>query len=195
MGGTLIVWTYEKKLEFPVHITKKNLAFAKQLITAIGGPGGEMASAVRYLMQAPTMPDKIGQNLLLEIGTEEFAHIEILIAMLKGLTKGATIEEIKKYGFESYYADHGLGIYPTDASGNPFTVTLIASSGDPITDLNEDLAAEAKARGGYEHLMDLTDDAEILAPLSFLRQREIIHYQRFAEALKHYQEMFKQYQG
>lgn len=189
------MWTYEKKLEFPVHITKKNLAFAKQLITAIGGPGGEMASAVRYLMQAPTMPDKIGQNLLLEIGTEEFAHVEILVAMLKGLTKDATIDEIKKYGFESYYTDHGLGIYPTDASGNPFTVAYIASSGDPITDLNEDMAAEAKARAGYEHLMDLTDDAEILAPLSFLRQREIIHYQRFAEALKHYQEMFKQYQG
>ncbi len=185
------MWTYEKKLEFPVHITKKNLAFAKQLITAIGGPGGEMASAVRYLMQAPTMPDKIGQNLLLEIGTEEFAHVEILVAMLKGLTKDATIDEIKKYGFESYYTDHGLGIYPTDASGNPFTVAYIASSGDPITDLNEDMAAEAKARAGYEHLMDLTDDAEILAPLSFLRQREIIHYQRFAEALKHYQEMFK----
>lgn len=195
MGGTIVVWTYEKKLEFPVHITKKNLAFAKQLITAIGGPGGEMASAVRYLMQAPTMPDKIGQNLLLEIGTEEFAHVEILVAMLKGLTKDATIDEIKKYGFESYYTDHGLGIYPTDASGNPFTVAYIASSGDPITDLNEDMAAEAKARAGYEHLMDLTDDAEILAPLSFLRQREIIHYQRFAEALKHYQEMFKQYQG
>ena len=193
--GTIVVWTYEKKLEFPVHITKKNLAFAKQLITAIGGPGGEMASAVRYLMQAPTMPDKIGQNLLLEIGTEEFAHVEILVAMLKGLTKDATIDEIKKYGFESYYTDHGLGIYPTDASGNPFTVAYIASSGDPITDLNEDMAAEAKARAGYEHLMDLTDDAEILAPLSFLRQREIIHYQRFAEALKHYQEMFKQYQG
>ncbi len=189
------MWTYEKKLEFPVHITKKNLGFAKQLITAIGGPGGEMASAVRYLMQAPTMPDKIGQNLLLEIGTEEFAHVEILVAMLKGLTKDATIDEIKKYGFESYYTDHGLGIYPTDASGNPFTVAYIASSGDPITDLNENMAAEAKARAGYEHLMDLTDDAEILAPLSFLRQREIIHYQRFAEALKHYQEIFKQYQG
>lgn len=194
MGGTKIMWTYEKKLEFPVSISKKNLAFAKQLITAIGGPGGELAAAVRYLMQAPTMPDKIGQNLLVEIATEEFAHIEILMAMFKGLTEGATIDEIKKYGFESYYTDHGLGVYPVDASGNPFSVTLLASTGNPITDLNEDLAAEAKARAGYENLMNLTDDEEILAPLSFLRQREIVHYQRFAEALKHYQEKFKQYQ-
>ncbi len=188
------MWTYEKKLEFPVAITKKNLGFAKELITAIGGPGGELAAAIRYLLQAPTMPDKIGQNLLVEIGTEELAHVEILVAMMKGLTQGATLDEIKKSGFEGVYADHGLGIYPTDASGNPFTVRLLASTGDAIADLNEDLAAEAKARAGYEHLMDLTDDEEILAPLSFLRQREIIHYQRFAEALKHYQEKFKQYQ-
>lgn len=188
------MWSYEKKLEFPVSISKKNLAFAKQLITAIGGPGGELAAAVRYLMQAPTMPDKIGQNLLVEIATEEFAHIEILMAMFKGLTEGATIDEIKKYGFESYYTDHGLGVYPVDASGNPFSVTFLASTGNPITDLNEDLAAEAKARAGYENLMNLTDDEEILAPLSFLRQREIIHYQRFAEALNHYQNKFKQYQ-
>lgn len=188
------MWNYEKKLEFPVHITKRNLGFAKQLITAIGGPAGELASGIRYLLQAPTMPDKIGQNLLVEIGTEELAHVEILVAMLKGLTDGATIEEIKKHGFESYYTDHGLGIYPTDASGNPFDVKYLVSSGNPITDLNEDIAAESKARAGYENLMDLTDDEEILAPLSFLRQREIVHYQRFAEALKHYQEMFKQYQ-
>ena len=189
------MWTYEKKLEFPVHISKRNLAFAKELITAIGGPGGELASGIRYLVQAPTMPDKIGQNLLVEIATEELAHVEILMAMMKGLTEGATIDEIKKYGFEAMYTDHGLGIYPTDACGNPFTVSFIASTGSPIVDLNEDMAAEAKARAGYEHLMDLTDDPDILAPLSFLRQREIIHYQRFAEALKHYQEMFKEYQG
>ena len=189
------MWTYEKKLEFPVHISKPNLWFAKELVTAIGGPGGELAAATRYLLQAPTMPDKIGQNLLVEIGTEELAHVEILVAMLKGLTQGATIEEVKKNGFEAHYTDHGLGIFPTDASGNPFTVSYIASTGNPVSDLNEDLAAEAKARAGYEHLMDLTDDPEILAPLSFLRQREIIHYQRFAEALKHYQDLLKEYQG
>ena len=188
------MWTYEKKLEFPVCITKKNLWFAKELITAIGGPAGELAAAIRYLFQAPTMPDKVGQNLLLEIGTEEFAHVEILVAMIKGLTQGATIDEIKKYGFEGVYVDHGLGVFPTDGTGNPFTVTLLNSTGDPIADLNEDLAAESKARAGYEHLMDLTDDEEILAPLSFLRQREIVHYQRFAEALKYYQDKLNVYQ-
>ena len=180
------MWTYEKRLEFPVNITKKNLWFAKEMISAIGGPGGELAAATRYLLQAPTMPDKIGQNLLVEIATEEFAHVEILMAMFKQLTAGATIEEIKEAGFECHYTDHGLGIYPTDALGNPFTAAFIGITGNPIVDLNEDLAAEAKAKAGYENLMNLTNDEEILAPLSFLRQREIVHYQRFAEALKHY---------
>ncbi len=182
------MWTYEKKLEFPVHISKRNLKFAKNMITTIGGAAGELASGVRYLMQAPTMPDKVGQNLLFEIATEEFAHVEILIAMIKGLTDGATIDEIKQNGFETNYIEHGLGLYPSDSFGNPFTTSYIASTGDVISDLNENMAAEQKARAGYEHLMDLTDDPEILAPLSFLRQREIVHYQRFAEALKYYQE-------
>ena len=188
------MWEYKKHLEFPVSISKRNLAFAKEMITAIGGPAGELAACIRYFMQAPTMPDKIGQNLLMEIATEEMAHVEILMAMMKGLTAGATIKEIKENGFECVYADHGLGIYPTDAGNNPFDVKFIASTGDPIADLNEDLAAESKARAGYEHLMNLTDDPEILGPLSFLRQREIIHYQRFAEALKHYQDKLNVYQ-
>ncbi len=188
------MWEYKKHLEFPVSVSKKNLGFAKEVITAIGGPAGELASGVRYLMQAPTMPDKVGQNLLVEIATEELAHVEILMALIKGLTEGATKEEIKEAGFECNYVEHGLGIYPSDSFGNPFTAAYIASTGDPITDLNENMAAESKARASYEHLMDLTDDPEILGPLSFLRQREIVHYQRFAEALKHYQEMFKVYQ-
>ena len=188
------MWEYKKHLEYPVSISKKNLEFAKELITAIGGPAGELAAFVRYYMQAPTMPDKVGQNLLVSIATEELAHVEILVAMMKGLTKDATIDEIKRAGFDPIYADHGLGIYPTDATGNPFKVEYIASTGDPITDLNEDMAAESKARASYEHLMDLTDDPEILGPLSFLRQRERVHYQRFAEALKHYQELLKVYQ-
>ena len=188
------MWEYKKHLEYPVSISKKNLKFAKEMITAIGGPAGELAAFVRYFMQAPTMPDEVGKNLLIQIATEELAHVEILVAMMKGLTAGATIEEIKEAGFDPIYADHGLGIYPTDASGNPFNVIALQSSGDPITDLNEDLAAESKARASYEHLMDLTDDKEILGPLSFLRQREIVHYQRFAEALKHYQDMLKIYQ-
>lgn len=188
------MWEYKKYLEFPVHITKPDLKFAKVLITQIGGYGGELGACIRYFMQAPTMPDLVGQNLLTEIATEEMAHIEILIAMMKGLTAGCTAEDFKKAGVEGMYADHGTGIYPVDAGSNPFTVTYLASSGDVLADLSEDMAAEEKARAVYEHLMDLTDNPEILGPLSFLRQREVIHYQRFAEALKYYQEKFKKYQ-
>lgn len=188
------MWEYKKYLEFPVHITKPDLKFAKVLITQIGGYGGELGACIRYFMQAPTMPDLVGQNLLTEIATEEMAHIEILVAMMKGLTAGCTAEDFKKAGVEGMYADHGTGIYPVDAGSNPFTVTYLASSGDVFADLSEDMAAEEKARAVYEHLMDLTDNPEVLGPLSFLRQREVIHYQRFAEALKYYQEKFKKYQ-
>ena len=182
------MWEYKKQLEFPVHISKQNLKYAKILITQIGGYAGELGACIRYFMQAPTMPDLVGQNLLIEIATEEMAHIEILVAMIKGLTKGATHEDYKKAGVEDIYAERAKGIYPSDATGNPFSALTLASSGDVIADLTEDMAAEEKARAVYEHLMDLTDDPEILGPLSFLRQREIVHYQRFAEALKHYQE-------
>ena len=181
------MWSYEKRLEFPVNISKRDLNFAKEMINAVGGPAGELAAAIRYLMQAPTMPDKIGQNLLLEIATEELGHVEILMAMFKQLTAGATIEEISSSNFEPYYVEHGLGIYPIDSLGNPFSASYLGVTGNPIADLNEDLAAEAKAKAGYENLMNLTNNEEILAPLSFLREREIVHYQRFAEALKHYQ--------
>lgn len=183
------MWTYEKRLEFPVNIKKKNLEFAKVMITAIGGPGGELAAATRYLLQVPTMPDKIGQNCLLEIATEELGHVEILMAMFKQLTDGVTIEEIKSQGYNCNFTDHGLGIFPSDALGNPFTASYLGITGNPITDLNEDLAAEAKAKAGYENLMNLTNDEDILAPLSFLREREIVHYQRFAEVLKHYEKL------
>jgi spore coat protein JC len=134
------------------------------------------------------MPDLIGQNTLVEIATEELGHVEILCAMYKQLTKDASVEDFISSDAINIYTDHRKGIYPTDASGNPFTVTYLASTGDPITDLTEDMAAEEKARSGYENLMRQTNDPEVLAPLSFLRQREIVHYQRFAEALKHYKE-------
>lgn len=182
------MWCYTKNLEFPVNITKRDLRFAKILITQIGGYAGELGACIRYFMQASTMPDSVGRDLLIEIATEEMAHVEILHKMIECLTKGATVEEIKSLQVEGNYAEHGFGIYPTDVGTVPFSVAYLASSGDVITDLTEDLAAEEKARAVYEHLMDLTNNPEILAPLSFLRQREIIHYQRFAEALKHYQE-------
>lgn len=186
------MWRYEKMLEFPVNIKKKDLHFAKVLITQIGGFAGELGAALRYLNQRYTMPTEEGKALLTDIGTEEMAHIEILSAMLHQLTKGATIEEIKAAGLESNYTEHGLNFYPTDANGVPFTVTVYAVTGDPIVDLTEDLAAEEKARIVYEHLMDLTNNPDILAPLAFLRQREIIHYQRFGELLTHYNKLKEQ---
>lgn len=182
------MWEYKKFLEYPVNISKPNVAFAKQMISGIGGPGGELAAAVRYFIQAPTMPDLVGQNLLVEIATEELAHVEILTAMYHQLVKDATLEDFKAADALNLYTDHGKGVFPVNASGYDWTASYIASTGDHITDLTEDLAAEEKARAGYESLMKQTNDPEILGPLSFLRQREIIHYQRFAEALKHYKD-------
>ena len=182
------MWEYKKYLEFPVKISKPDLRFAKILITQIGGYAGELGACLRYFMQAPTMPDNVGRNLLVEIATEEMAHVEILVSMMKQLTKGMTALDYKKAGLEGLYSDHGTGIYPTDSGENPFNALTFASTGDVLADLSEDMAAEEKARAVYEHLMDLTDNPEILAPLSFLREREIVHYQRFAEAYKYYKD-------
>lgn len=181
------MWKYENFLEFPVNITKPDLNFAKILITQIGGYAGEVGAAMRYFFQANTMPTIEGQLLLKQIATEELAHIEILSEMMRQLTKGANLNQIANSDYKPVYAEHKLGLYPTDANGVPFNALVFASSGDIIADLTEDMAAEEKARAVYEHLMDLTDNKEILAPLSFLRQREVIHYQRFAELLKIYQ--------
>ncbi len=183
------MWKYEKILAYPVNIKKRNLKFAKIMITQIGGFAGELGACLRYINQSYTMPDNEGKALLLEIGTEEMSHIEILAAMMLQLTCGATYEELKAEGMDANYVEHGFNFFPVDASGNPFSTLEYAVTGDYITDLNEDLAAEAKAKIVYERLMDLTDDKDILGPLSFLREREVVHYQRFAELLKHYQDM------
>ncbi|OKZ83785.1 MAG: rubrerythrin family protein [Clostridium sp. CAG_433_25_7] len=169
------MWAYEKRLQYPVSIKKKNLAFAKQLVTQYGGFGGELGAALRYLNQRYTMPDNRGKALLTDIGTEELAHIEIICAMLYQLMKGATPEEMK-----------------VDASGVPFTVTYFATTGDALADLSEDMAAEEKARAVYESLIDLTDDADIIGPLLWLRQREIVHFARFKELYDYYKENLPQ---
>ena len=177
------MWQYEKRLQFPVNIKNKDLRLAKCIVTQYGGPDGELGAAIRYLNQRYTMPTAKGKALLTDIGTEELGHVEMIQTMVYQLIKDATIEEIKEAGFENHYTQHNHAIFPTDAFGVPFNAGGIGTSGDPITDLHENLAAEQKARATYEHLMDLTDDLDVLAPLSFLRQREIIHYQRFGEYL------------
>jgi len=151
-----------------------------------GGSNGELAAAWRYLNQRYTMPDDKGKALLTDIGTEELAHVEIISTMIYQLMKDATLDEIKKAGLDTHYAEHGKALYPTDANGVPFTVTYFATTGDPLADLMEDMAAEEKARAVYENLIDLTDDPQVLGPLLWLRQREIVHFQRFKELYEAY---------
>lgn len=180
------MWKFVKSLEYPVNIKNKDLRMAKYLVTQYGGSNGELAAAWRYLNQRYTMPDDKGKALLTDIGTEELAHVEMISAMVYQLMKDATLEEIKEAGLESHYAEHGKSLYPTDANGIPFTVAYFASTGDPVADLSEDMAAEQKARAVYENLINLTDDPDVIGPLLFLRQREIIHFTRFKELYDEY---------
>ena len=180
------MWKYVKTLQYPVNIKKKDLKMAKFLVTQYGGANGELAAAWRYLNQRYTMPDDKGKALLTDIGTEELAHVEIISTMIYQLMKDATLEELKDAGLDSHYAEHGKSLYPTDANGIPFTVAYFASTGDPLADLSEDMAAEQKARATYENLINLTNDQDIIDVLLFLRQREIIHFERFKELYEEY---------
>lgn len=186
------MWAYSKKLQYPVSIKNKDLRMAKFIITQFGGPNGELGASLRYLTQRYTMPDDKGKALLSDIGTEELGHQEMISAMIYQLTHGATLDEIKAAGLESNYTEHGIAMFPTDSNGVPFSAECFAVTGDPVADIAEDLAAEQKARATYEHLMNLTNDPDLLAPLSFLRQREIIHYQRFKELYDDYVERYYQ---
>ena len=178
------MWKYEKKLQYPVNIKNPNPKYAQIIITQYGGPDGESAAALRYLTQRYDQPYNEVKGMLTDIGTEELAHMEMICAMVHQLTRELTPEEIKKSGFDTYFVDHTAGIYPIAASGTPFTATYFQAKGDVITDLHEDLAAEQKARTTYDNLIRLIDDPDILDPLKFLREREIVHYQRFGEALR-----------
>ena len=180
------MWKYVKSLEYPINIKKKDLRMAKFLVTQYGGANGELGAALRYLNQRYTMPDERGRALLTDIGTEELGHVEMICAMIYQLTKDATLDELKAAGLDTNYTEHRKAVYPTDSNGVPFTVTYFATTGDPVADLAEDMAAEEKARATYENLINLTDDPDIIGPLLFLRQREIIHYARFKELYDDY---------
>lgn len=182
------MFKYEKTLEYPINIRKKDLKMAKLLVAQFGGPDGELGASLRYLTQRFSMPDDRGKALLSDIGTEELGHVEMICTMIHQLIEGASIDEIKAAGLDAWYTEHNKGVYPMDASGVPFTAAYIASTGNPIVDLQEDLAAEEKARATYENLMDLTNDESLLAPLNFLRQREVVHYTRFKELLEYYKQ-------
>ena len=178
------MWIYEKKLQYPVKIKKPDARLASVIIEALGGPDGEVGAAMRYLNQRYTMPNGKAIATLTDIGNEELAHQEILQSLLYQLTKGLSREEIIKGGLDKYYVGHGSGIFPASASGEPFTAMAFASKGDAISDLNEDLAAEQKARVTYDNILRLSDDPDVNDVIKFLRQREIVHYQRFGEALR-----------
>ncbi len=178
------MWAYEKKLQYPVNIKNNNPKLAQAIISQLGGPDGELAASLRYLNQRYAAPYAQVKGVLTDIGTEELAHLEMISAILYQLTRNLTMEQIKASGFDTYFVDHTTGIYPIAASGAPFTAAYFQSKGDPITDLVEDLAAEQKARTTYDNILRLTDDPDVRDPIKFLWDREIVHFQRFGEALR-----------
>ena len=179
------MWTYNKVLEYPVRIKTRDPKLAGLIISQYGGPDGELAASLRYLSQRFGMPDQKAKAILNDIGTEELAHLEIVGTIVHQLTDGCSAEDMKKAGVGAYYTDHGLGVYPQAAAGWPYNAATIAVKGDPIADLQEDLAAEQKARATYEKLIDLcADEKDVIDVLRFLREREVVHFQRFGEALR-----------
>ena len=182
------MWNYEKRLQFPIDIKTPNAEIAKVIITQYGGPDGELSASMRYLSQRYTMPYREVAGLLTDIGTEELAHFEMIGAIVHQLTKNLSVEEIEKQGFAPYYVDHTLALWPQAAGGIPFNSCQFQSKGDVLTDLFEDLAAEQKARTTYDNILRLVKDPDVCAPIRFLRAREIVHFQRFGEALRIVQE-------
>ncbi len=178
------MFVYEKKLQYPVNIKKPNPKLAKVISSQLGGADGELAAAIRYLSQRYTMPLPELKATLTDIGNEELNHVEMIGAIMYQLTKDLSVEEIKKAGFEDYFVDHTTGVYPQSAAGVPFTTAYLQSKGDAITDLHENLAAEQKARTTYDNILRLCDDPDVKDAIRFLREREVVHYQRFGEALR-----------
>ncbi len=178
------MWQYEKKLQYPVKIANPDPAAAKIIISQFGGPDGELNASMRYLSQRYTAPCPEVKAILNDIGTEELGHMEMICAIIYQLTKNLTPKEIKESGFDTYFVDHTTGLYPIAASGTPFSAELFQSTGDPIADLSEDLAAEQKARLTYDNILWLVDDPDVRDVIKFLRQCEIVHFQRFGEAMR-----------
>ncbi len=177
------MWKYEKKLLYPVKIKNKNPRLAQIILSQYGGPDGELSASLRYLRQRFAMPTAETQGLLNDIGNEELAHLEMVGAIVYQLTRDLDSDLVKDSGFYNYFINHSTGIYPANTNGTPFRAEYFAVTGDPIADLNEDLAAEQKARATYDNILRLSDDPDVNDVIKFLREREIVHYQRFAEAL------------
>lgn len=178
------MWIYEKKLQYPVKIKNPNPALAKLIISQYGGPHGEIGASLRYLSQRYAMPYPELRAILTDVGTEELAHLEMVGTIVYQLTRNLTPEQIKAQGFDTYFVDHTTGVYPVAASGTPFSATTFSVTGDTLADLNEDLAAEQKARMTYDNILRFADDPDVRDPIKFLRAREVVHYQRFGEGLR-----------
>ena len=178
------MWNYERRLEYPIRLLKPDARAARVIMSQYGGPNGELGASLRYLAQRFSMPDRRVAGLLTDIGTEELAHLEMIGAIVYQLTRNLSEKEIAESGFDTYFVDHTTGIYPVAASGTPFTAAYIQSKGDVLTDLHENLAAEQKARTTYDNILRFCDDPDVADPIKFLRQREIVHYQRFGEGLR-----------
>jgi len=178
------MWNYEKRLQYPIKIKNPDPKLAMVIMSQFGGPDGELAASMRYLSQRYVMPYREVAGLLTDIGTEELAHMEMISTIVHQLTRNLTPEEIKSSGFANYYVDHTLGLWPQSAGGVPFNACEFQSKGDPITDLHEDMAAEQKARSTYDNILRLVKDPDVCDPIRFLREREIVHFQRFGEGLR-----------
>lgn len=185
------MWVYEKRLEYPIKITRPNPALAKLIISQYGGPDGELGASLRYLSQRYSMPYPELKAILTDIGSEELNHLEMVGTIVYQLTRNLSEEEIKKSGFDTYFVDHTTGVYPADANGMPWSAATIQVTGDTITDLHEDMAAEQKARTTYDNILRFCDDPDVKDPIRFLREREIVHYQRFWEAKRGTERSFK----
>ena len=185
MGRRLrLMWRYEKRLQYPVNIKEPNAKIAKIIISQYGGPDGEMGASMRYLSQRYSMENRRVAGLLTDIGTEELAHLEIVAAIVRQLTRGLSAKQLEEAGFAPYYVDHTAAIWPQAAGGIPFNACEFQSKGDTITDLTEDLAAEQKARTTYDNILRLVKDHDVCDPIRFLREREIVHFQRFGEGIR-----------
>ena len=178
------MFVYEKKLQYPVKIANPNPKYAQIIISQYGGPDGELGASMRYLSQRFSMPYAELKGLLTDVGTEELGHLEMVGAIVHQLTRNLSPEEIKKGGFDTYFVDHTSGVYPTAASGFPWSASSMQSTGDLISDLSENMAAEQKARKTYDNILRLVDDPDVRDPIKFLRAREIVHFQRFGEGLR-----------
>lgn len=185
------MWEYQKKLQFPINIKNPNPKLAQFIISQYGGPDGELGASMRYLSQRFSMPDKVCKGLLTDIGTEELAHLEMVGTLVHQLTKNATTSQIENSPLAAYYVDHGKGVWPVSAGGQDYTSMSFAVKGDPIADLVEDLAAEQKARATYDNILRLSNDPDVNRVIKYLREREVVHFQRFGEALDRLQNEHK----